>query len=76
MSELSKPVLIKIKELIPDAPDDWAERIGILMNKKQGTIHQYCTGNIGTRNKKAIEVLKHLKNLVAEQKAEIERLTA
>ena len=53
-----------VKELIKEAPDDWAQQVGAKMGKKATTIKSYVSGERGKRNKNIVQVLFHLKPIV------------
>ena len=57
----------KIKELIPQAPPDWADTIAAMMDKSTDSIYAYARGNRGIRAGYHKEVLRILKELVAEE---------
>lgn len=66
----------KIKELIPKAPPDWADTIAAKMEKSTDSIYAYARGDRGTRAGFHKEVLRILKELVAEENERTEKLLA
>lgn len=67
-------IIEKIKELIPDAPGDWAEQIAEKMGKSTESVYAYARGDRGSRTGFHKEVLRHLKVLVANETKEIKKL--
>ncbi|OFX52412.1 MAG: hypothetical protein A2066_21695 [Bacteroidetes bacterium GWB2_41_8] len=60
-------IIERIKELIPQAPPDWADTIAAKMGKSSGAVYAYARGDRGIRKGYHKEVLAQLKELVAEE---------
>jgi hypothetical protein len=60
-------IIEKIKELIPQAPSYWADSIAGKMNKSTDSVYAYARGDRGIRAGYHKEVLRLLKELVAEE---------
>lgn len=67
-------ILTKIKELIPQAPANWAETIASKMGKSTDSVYCYVRGQRGIRKGQHKEVLKLLKELVLIEQAETQKL--
>jgi len=72
--EKKDEVLEKIKELIPKAPANWKESIAARMEKSIESITKYVAGDRGLRRGYHKEVLRILKELVAEENERTKKL--
>lgn len=71
-----EPVMIKMREIIPNLPQNWAEQVGDKMGISKEVVRQYARGDRGRRNKKkAIEILRFMKEIEEEFRSEIAELT-
>lgn len=69
-------VVEKMKKIIPNLPDDWAETVGERIGITKEVVRSYTRGDRGKRNKKrALDILRTMKELESEFKAEIYELT-
>jgi len=73
---LKAQVIDKIQELIPDAPGDWVEQIASKMGKSTESVYAYARGDRGARKGYHKTVLRHLKELVAEEMKQTKKLLA
>jgi hypothetical protein len=65
----------KMKEIIPDLPQNWADQIALRMGIRPDVVRNYAYGRRGVRNKyKALEILQNMLDLHKEFKKEIEEL--
>jgi len=69
-------ILNKIRELIPDAPDDWIQRISKVLGVAESTIYSYANGTRGRRNGGTKKVLIELKKLVEDETKNTKQLIA
>ena len=67
-------VLKKIQELIPKAPSSWKDSIAAHMGKSTESITKYVAGGRGMKSGYHKEVLRHLKELVAEENERTKKL--
>lgn len=63
----TEEIIEKIKELTPQAPPDWADKIATQMVKSVDSVYAYARGDRGIRRGYHKEVLRILKELVAEE---------
>lgn len=72
---LIQPLREKMKEIIPNLPDNWAEIIGDKMGIKADVVRSYVRGDRGKRKKEdIIRIFKFMKEMESELIAEIEEL--
>jgi hypothetical protein len=71
---MNNEILQKISELIKNAPDTWAETIAIKMGKSVNSVYAYARGDRGLKKGYHKEVLKFLKEIIASEKLENEKL--
>lgn len=64
----------RIQELIKQAPALWVDEVAERMNKSVVTIYAYARGERGTKNGQHKEVLRILKEIVAREQKEIQKL--
>lgn len=74
MMTTKDPVLVRIQELIPLAPSNWAEIAAREMGKSTNSIYAYSTGRRGMKKGYHKEVLRIINRLVEEEQAEIKKL--
>lgn len=67
-------VLEKIQELIPQAPEYWKSIIAAKMGRSIESINKYVDGTRGMKSGQHKEVLRLLKELVAEENLRIQKL--
>lgn len=65
------PAREKIKEIIPTLPSNWADMVASKMGIRREQVWALANGSRGKRNRKVIELLKHLKALQHEFMEEI-----
>lgn len=65
----------KMKEIIPNLPQNWADQIALRMGIRPDVVRNYASGRRGVRNKnKSLEILQNMLDLHKEFKIEIEKL--
>jgi predicted transcriptional regulator len=69
-------IIEKIKELIEEAPEDWAKQIAKLMNCSEESVYAYARGDRGSRTGNHKTVLEHLKTLVDQENRRLKKLLA
>lgn len=70
-----QPVRVKMKELIPNLPSDWADQVGDKMGMRPEVVRAYVRGARGKRNKdKVLQIYRYMKELHSELMAEIAEL--
>lgn len=67
-------VLTKIKELIPQAPADWAQKIAKELDKSVDSVYSYANGTRGLRRGYPQKVLASLKKMIEEKQTETKML--
>jgi len=71
---IQNKVIEKIKELIPQAPSNWAATIGEQMGKTPDSVYKYARGHRGRRLGYTAEVLIQLQKIVETENERIENL--
>ena len=67
-----QPIIEKMKEIIPNLPQDWASRVGEKLGVTADLVRSYARGDRGVRNKKmSLEILKAMKEVRDQWYAEI-----
>jgi|GEM_PF-7105784 len=63
-------LISKIQEKMPEAPHNWAEIVAEKMGKSVASIYAYARGEKGMRKGYPREVLRHLNQIIEEDKNE------
>lgn len=72
---VTQPLRMKMREMIPNLPSNWAEMIGEKMGVKADVVRSYVRGDRGKRDKeKVILVFKLMKEIEEKIINEIDQL--
>lgn len=71
-----QPVVSKMQEMTDNLPQNWADIVGEKMGISPSVVRSYVRGDRGKRNKKkALEILRYMKEVEEDFRAEIAELT-
>jgi len=73
-SKIKNEILERIQELIPEAPTFWKSSIAAKMGKSEESVTKYVSGGRGIRAGYHKEVLRLLKELVAQENERTKKL--